>query len=109
MTYLPYNFLPPMNVEVKNSDNSSWIEPELDQESSNSTKLLWKTGVLKAKTGVEMIIIWPCVINGEFNLPNLYGYRLPGTTSSCSLSFDDMWSFINGVETGYFLGKKSST
>lgn len=84
----------PIEVHFCEDDSVITPEPPLDPRWSDLDKLRWKAGCLYASTGVRFEIV-----TGAWGYdPILYGYY--GHSSGGDYSFGEMWTWLNGVETG---------
>jgi hypothetical protein len=91
---------------VVHDNGGSHIEPPLDPAWSDLDKLRWHAGVLKADTGVEVSIVTGStkrLVGGHWAaIHGLYGYNVGGSSGG-TMTFDVMWSWINGLERGWKL------
>ena len=92
-----------MNVTRVHTENSSHIEPPLDGNWDDLTKLQWKAAVTAHDTGLAVTVHEGGSLEmrqGEWEqVPGQYGVTVAGS-SSASYNFDDLWTFLTGVRVG---------
>ncbi|GGU62711.1 hypothetical protein [Streptomyces lavendofoliae] len=92
-----------MNVARVQTESGSRIEPPLDPDWDEHTKLLWKAAVVALDAGLQVT-----VTDGGYSewhkgawhaVPGRYCIRV-GTSSNAAYSFREAWCFLTGVSVG---------
>jgi hypothetical protein len=90
----------PIPVTIVTAGNITGPEPPLDETWSDLDKLRWHAGVLQARTGLHLkITTGGYQINGQ-TIRNRYGWSMLAAGGGGSYDFNEMWTYINGIERG---------
>jgi len=86
-------------VQRVNDEAGSHIEPALDPDWDEPTKLAWHAAAVAHDTGLTIRLhdeAWE--LNGK-PMPGYYGIGV-GRSSCSSFTYRDAWSYLNGVSVG---------
>jgi hypothetical protein len=92
-----------MRVVRVETETGSHIEPPLDQDWDDLTKLRWHAAVVTYDTGIPIE-----VYDGRYSVkrfgkwrpvPGVYGFSVPGCSGG-AMSYQSMWSWLNGFSSG---------
>jgi hypothetical protein len=104
------NWYEPMDITIVTSEDgrSTWPEPSPEPHWTRIEKLQWRTGVIRARTGVTVRLNDGSRSSGPgyaYEWPELLGVEIEGTLSSVHDSHLNM--FLRGVETGAEAARRS--
>jgi hypothetical protein len=92
-----------MQVERIKTEHGSHIEPRLEQWWSKRKKLEWHAAVIEVDSGIPVRVSradYSTKIAGVW-IPNPGYYDVSTGRSSCGpLTYDDAWSYLNGIAAG---------
>lgn len=96
-----------MAVERVRTGHGSHVQPDLNYQWDDLTKLRWHAGVVSVDTGllVEVFDAQQSTLRGGVWVPDRGLYTVcvtvPGSSSSSSgRRFNDAWTYLSGIATG---------
>lgn len=88
-----------MNVTRIKTPTGSHIEPPLDQDWDDHTKLTWHAAVISHDTGIR-IAVHPGMYTVDDQPKPGYYNLVVGSSSSGPHTFHSAWAYLNGVCAG---------
>jgi hypothetical protein len=81
------------------TETGSHIEPELDPAWDEATKLAWHAAVTAHDTGLAIKLHDEALIRHGKNVSGYYAINV-GRHSCSAFTYQDAWSYLNGVSVG---------
>jgi hypothetical protein len=88
-----------MDVRRIQDPHGSHVEPELDSDWNDETKLRWHAGVTAVDAGLDIKLYRGGLWRNGKPVPNVWAVSV-GRHSYSAMDYRSLWTFLNGVITG---------